>query len=436
MLHICRYEKPDIVYLYMTNEYLELHEKDHRYEEALKKLEEQIDHKFEHIHITKRPKLVDVHIFDQFYNDFEKVLRQIYKEHGRDIELLINMSQGTSAMKLALQIIGAMASSRIRMLQVSDPEPGKNKKQRVDREFDLQAEWENDMDNVLQEEWNKASDEAKSMLKNPNRIIEVRNIAFFNRIQRENIVRLIDSYDYQAAFLIAENIRSGIQDKAFLLLKAAQYRICLKRKECMDILSKIKCEELMPYNKGRQGEIYEYMLWLSIKQMRHDYMDFIRGMTPLLYAVSKYYVEENLGIQIEKYCKQNNNGAKQIDCKELKKDENGKRICREMGITGGYDRINLSSEHLTRLIQARTEYNRKTKPFELLRDIEIKIRNQIAHQIYAINDEDIKNKTGYDTKEIMNMFKQIMEVIGFQLNDKSWNYYDQMNEQITNLLKL
>ena len=78
MLHICRYEKPDIVYLYMTNEYLELHEKDHRYEEALKKLEEQIDHKFEHIHITKRPKLVDVHIFDQFYNDFEKVLRQIY----------------------------------------------------------------------------------------------------------------------------------------------------------------------------------------------------------------------------------------------------------------------------------------------------------------------------------------------------------------------
>lgn len=47
MLHICRYEKPDSIWLYLTSDYLAIHEKDNRYETAIHLLEEQIHHKFE-----------------------------------------------------------------------------------------------------------------------------------------------------------------------------------------------------------------------------------------------------------------------------------------------------------------------------------------------------------------------------------------------------
>lgn len=379
----------------------------------------------------------DAHIFDNFYNDFERILRDIYRKNGKDIELIINLSQGTPAMKSALHIVGAMANSNIRLVQVSDPTP---KSQREPAPFDVQEEWKNDLDNLLQEEWDTSNEKEK--LNNPNRTLEIQNKAFYNRIQRENITKLIQSYDYEAAFLIAKDIESGIPTKAFSLLKAAQYRICLKQKLCLQILREIECSDLMPYT-GQKGDIYEYALWLSIKQMRNDYTDFFRGMTPLLYAISKYYVETNLKVPIEDYCRKNTeeNHGLHLNIAKLKQTEEGKKILNDMNQFSDnsyalHESKYLSTDFLISIIQARNEKKQDTKDFQMLRNIEKCIRNRIAHQIYASDNEDIKRETGYNTKEIMDVFKRLLHSIGFTINENTWNLYNKMNEQIVNLLKI
>ena len=74
MLHICRIYKPNIVYLYMSSEILQDHNKDDRYVYCLRKLEEKLNHRFE-IEIIERPELTDVHKLD----DFMKNLVSAYK---------------------------------------------------------------------------------------------------------------------------------------------------------------------------------------------------------------------------------------------------------------------------------------------------------------------------------------------------------------------
>ena len=66
LLHICRYYRPDVVYLYMSGEILENEKKDDRYMYCLHRLDAMQDRAAEYVRIEK-PKLRDVQEFDFFY---------------------------------------------------------------------------------------------------------------------------------------------------------------------------------------------------------------------------------------------------------------------------------------------------------------------------------------------------------------------------------
>ena len=71
LLHICRWYKPDKVYLYMSKEILALHEKDNRYLYCLEKLAKNQGKHCEY-ELIARPDMEDVQVFDVFYEDFMK----------------------------------------------------------------------------------------------------------------------------------------------------------------------------------------------------------------------------------------------------------------------------------------------------------------------------------------------------------------------------
>ena len=76
ILHICRYYQPDKVIMYMSKEMLENQEKDNRYQYCLDKLCE-LQHRMMKYEVIEKKELTKVHEFDFYYEDFQKIIREM-----------------------------------------------------------------------------------------------------------------------------------------------------------------------------------------------------------------------------------------------------------------------------------------------------------------------------------------------------------------------
>ena len=135
MLHICRYYKPDVVYLYLSKEMMEYHKEDNRYVRSIELLGEKLNHTFE-VHIIENDQMVNVQQYDVFYKEFRSIISDIEKEKGEDDRLLVNMASGTPAMKSALLIMATLAEYRFLPIQVSTPQKKSNIEHEERQEYD------------------------------------------------------------------------------------------------------------------------------------------------------------------------------------------------------------------------------------------------------------------------------------------------------------
>ena len=146
MLHICRKYKPEKVYLYISQEMLKFHYQDNRYCQCLEWLQEKEGFACE-IHIIERPDLVDVQIFDTFYDDFETEVLKI-QEDNPEATILFNVSSGTPAMKSALQFLAASSENEYIPVQVSTPQKGANREKYEFEDYPVDINWEMNEDNI------------------------------------------------------------------------------------------------------------------------------------------------------------------------------------------------------------------------------------------------------------------------------------------------
>lgn len=82
MLHICRYYKPDVVYLYLSKEMMEYHRTDNRYVRSIELLGKKLNHIFE-VHIIENDQMVNVQQYDVFYKEFRSIISDIEREKGK-----------------------------------------------------------------------------------------------------------------------------------------------------------------------------------------------------------------------------------------------------------------------------------------------------------------------------------------------------------------
>ena len=93
-----------------------------------------------------------------------------------------------------------------------------------------------------------------------------------------------------------------IDDKARSLLQLASNRILLKQSE-VDKLRSLFEDPIIPVLSGDARKIVEYLLWLDIKLKRKEYVDFIRGITPIVVNMLDLYMQKQMDINIRDYCK-------------------------------------------------------------------------------------------------------------------------------------
>ncbi|MDO5563208.1 MAG: hypothetical protein Q4F74_06310 [Synergistaceae bacterium] len=420
MLHIARKYHPHHVYLYLSSEMCTLHKSDDRYTESLRLLGEKCGHDFE-VSPIERADLSEVYLFDRFYDEFERQLKEIAKRHPDDT-ILLNVSSGTPAMKSALQTIAALSeNSALLPVQVTTPAKHSNPPRDEPQELALLWETDEDNDDVLYEDRTSVST----------------HLHLAARIKLNSVIKHVEAYDYHAALSVARDISADLPPDALRLLEAANARIRLDMTGVKKTLGETTYR-FLPIEDGSLVYMSEYLLWLEVKLLRLEYTDFIRGITPIIADLFELFIQKKLKIEIRRYCTIDKDSKVATLRGNKMSDPVGVRMLAALNMhyKYGYADGPLSSDNMLVVIKAFCSDQRAVELSERIRDeVEAKCRNMAAHEIVSVTPEWVKSKCGYSPSDILDMIFSMADMSGIP-RARMKNSYNDMNGTIKGLLRL
>lgn len=420
LLNICRFYEPDKIYLYMSKEVMEFHEKDDRYIKCLERVYKYLGKNFEY-EIIDRSELEEVQIFDFFYKEYRDILYKIHEENP-GAEILLNVSSGTPAMKSALFVLCALFNFPMTPVQVSTPE----KKSNSESEENPLDDFLGLIDEIMTE---------PEVYGDRTEIAIKENLNF--ELSKDIIKNHLEKYNYSAAFEVAQMTREFLSEKSYYLIAAAFYRNNLNRQGVLDNLK--LANDKFEFYESHDLFLVEYILYLSINIKRNMLLEFIRGISPVLDLLFKRAFELESGIDLDNYLT-NKKGKVSWNKKKLLSDKNGEKILKVLNesYNGFTFKNTASSDNYLKLMES-DDFGISerfiTKKAEKLRDIEKDGRNKAAHQIVSIDDNFLKRETGYNSEEILNRIIDFVQDIKLGIKKEHWNSYEIMNEKIIESLK-
>lgn len=407
MLHITRVYKPDKIILYISKEMLGFHKQDNRYLYCLDQLFKLQGRENVSIETIERPDLTEVQEYDYFYRDFADILSKIQNDMAPGDRLLVNVASGTPAMKSALLVLITLLNAPFIAIQVSTPSKKMNEHNHKD--YEVKTCWE------LNEDNRPDFVDRTSVIKCPT----------LENLQTQNIIhRHIRSYDYQAALHIAQSLPVE-QTKTYIdYLKMAAARYTLSNTEVCR-LKNITGYTCYPYKKEEDRKLFEYLLVVQVHLQRKEYADFIRSLTPAIMQLFLRIMENCAKLDPRIYTVRTHD---KLCWKDSALEKDGLHSL--IKLSSGTNQTLVYSKDVLALIQLKASNPSVVKLCEGLRSIETNIRNIVAHDIIEVTDIVIRNKTGYEPEEIMDMLQKACDFAGIPATSKEWSSYDQMNDVI------
>lgn len=415
MLHIIRHYKPEIVYLYITKE---LDYKDNRYKKAIKKFHPscEVIEKFSELDED------DANNYDAFINDFKKYIKEIYDKYNKKgYEILLNIASGTPQMKSNLILEVVTSNIKLIPVQVDTPTKKKNFKDK----FEFSA-----LDNI-----DTVKEEKRNRCKEPG-------ILSFKRAKiHSQIESLIKNYEYSAAYNLfkdIDDISDLFNNKLLEYLRHAYLRVNLKYEEAKKVITFSSDKNSINLTND-ENKLLEYYYVMKIKQKKGELSDFILRITPFVTDLLFYYLKKQVPA-LNKVL---------IDSKK-----DGKQIC----IYASPDNILISRYekrfnsfknnfkkvddfiNLDRLLTIMEHYKNKNissnliDMFSSIRNIERKIRNNVAHRMINITEKFIKEKVGLSSNTILRKNEKLLKIIIPKINI-DYFLYDEINQKIIDLLQ-
>ena len=437
IIHICRYYKPDKIYLILTKEMEERNEKPYNiYERAIK--ENLKDYNPEIIAIKTGIK--DAHHFDIYFNSIYETFETIKKDE-KDAEIYLNMTSGTSQMttNLLMYYIDSLDLNLI-PIQVEtytgQSNQSKENNKTVDKNYDVEAEAIYNLDN-----------EEKTRT---YRIV-IPNLKKYSRILTKNqIQKLLEQYKYEA---ISELLKRNIFDKNLelnTLVNFAIERTNLKGLDCnkkLYSLNNKSYDKLYYFTKDKTVtrisdwyQIVDYFALANIKQKTEDISTYTLMLEPIIVRIYLSILKDLMKKKLEELFKRDVNGYK-IELKRL--EEGLKKMLKEdLKKTYLKDDVYISAQVLTCTIKY---YLKKEKKLDInyfnsfsktLAKIK-NVRNTLAHELKSINREDFNRESGTTIEQvntkILDFFEKFYKQYGYK--KEMVEVYDNLNKEINKLLE-
>lgn len=414
MLHICRYRQIDKVYMYMSGEICTYHDLDNRYVYCLERLSEHLGRNIDYEIIEQRELTDNVNSFDYFINEFKSLVDVIHKNNPEDT-ILLNVSSGTPAMKSALQSLEAFVDYKVTPIQVSTPNKKSNAHSFDKTKYDPETIWELNEDNSINEDRTSFSD----------------NSRFFAQIKKQNIIQLIRSYDYVGAVALADSMTDMLSTEFVELVHAADQRFKLNFRKAKEIFAKYDYK-VLEIEATMFAELAEYMLILDLKVKREEYVDFLRGITPIIADLFELILKNSCGFNVDDYVRKNRKGVREWDIKKL--SENSSVIDALNRKYGEFRSEPVYSSAMEVIIDALSSDSELALICKDLRTAEEKLRNTAAHEITGVSDDKIKSKLGFSAADIVKNLFTAMRYAGINVDKGFFKSYDRMNDIIVSKL--
>lgn len=379
MLHIVRHRAPSKVVLFLSPAMAAHQDADGRYTRAIEMLCEEQCCPVPTIELV-RSDFDEVYRFDHYIAEFEKVLEVLSAESGTE-PVLVNASSGTPAMEQALVALGSFGRLNLKLLQVTTPRHGVNA--RHDREdpnaYDLQEMWE----------WNQSLRESEGEAADACRIVEVETPNFADRLLRENVIAMVERFEYEAAYELACEMTS-IDPKAREMIRAAADRLNLNGSLPARVFAgtelAFKANDLLS----------EHLYLMEARLAQGHWADFVRLVTPALTKIAEQklrpYLPESKYLKMEK-----GRPSSTLDFEVIRRDPV------LYGVLGRYDSgpSYITNDILVRLINRYCPDEVFVEPIRALRTMERDCRNKLAHEICPVSKQLIEKIGGLPLETAM-----------------------------------
>lgn len=428
LLHICRHLQPETIYLHYSQEMVELADHDKaafpdedtdRFQYAIQDLYKELGLPCQIIPI-KDYNMTEPHLFDPVLQRYNQLLDQIDQDRPEVGQVFLNISSGTTAMKNALVALGTLnKSGKLRTVQVEAPFKSSNPNRNKEYDFVTLVEVNEDKEYPLRD-----------------RMILNGVQAHATEIEKNIVLTEIDSYDYVSALrLVNRNpVAYSEEFRTYLAGIVAKYQ--LDRKQISSINKQLK-------NLGSKHRVHfvneakEYLILWNLKlKEKFELTDYIRALSPSLVHLFNI-IAKQVFPELEDYQITRKKSEIVWDMQTVEKNQ--RLYCAMFGDYSNFNqpkrRRYVQNIDLVKLIN---EYGNdddlELKRLSLeLREVEEKIRNILAHQMRAFNDQEIKEITGLSSREIAKNIRYLAERTQV-VNHSEWKNYQSINEELKQLL--
>ena len=437
IIHICRYYKPDKIYLILTKEMEERNEEPYNiYKRAIKENLKNYNPEI----ICIKTGIKDAHHFDIYFNWIYETF-EIIKKDEKDTEIYLNMTSGTSQMttNLLMYYIDSLDLNLI-PIQVETYKKQSNQSEEnnktVDKHYDVEAEAICNLDN-----------EEKTRT---YRIVEP-DLKKYSRILTKNqIEKLLEQYKYEA---ISELLKRNIFDKNLelnTLVNFAIERTNLKGLDCNKKLNSLNNKDynkLYYFTKDKNitripdwYQIVDFFSLANIKQKIEDISSYTLMLEPIVVKIYLSILKDLMGKNLDELFRKDSHGYK-VELKRLEEDLK-EMIKKDLKREYLKDDTNISTSVLASTIKyyLKKENNIEVNYFTSLAETLAKmktVRNTLAHELRSISREDF-NKESETTVEqinskILEFFNKFYTSLGYK--KEMVEIYDNINKEIVKLLK-
>ena len=427
MLHIMRHYRPEKVYIFLSKEMEDFEKADRRLEKTFCFVNEKwADGTAEAVYeYSGLFNVADMDaVADPLFAFFEKMIRE-----NPDSRVLINLSSGTPQMKTVLaQLAVSSRHGDIRGIQVANPSGKSGKSGRTNEDgYDVQLELE------LNE------DEAPDA---PNRCSEPRLFAIQRDRARAQIGSLLARRDYRALEAIGDQLPPDILP----LIRHLAARNDLQTEEAYKLARTLSLPFKLYPAKRAAGEEYrelsEYYLLLRNLQLTGRYSEFVLRLNPFLTHLMARQIEMSLPEGAEDVIERRTDGRIKFraDVLRRKLPAEADELDRRCKVYVTDSELSLFvGVRLLRILGRLPEHVLCT--LEACESLNSMQRNQAAHQLHAVTDEDIKracvdgNQKAYGADELVRIFGGMLEKAYPEVCDKElFTVYDRCGDHISQRL--
>ena len=443
MLHICRYFRPEKIYLVLTSE-MQKRNENRIYEKAIKESLEDYNPIFEYINTD----IDNAHLFDIYFNKINETFNKIKVEHP-NAEVLVNITSGTAQMisNLVMYIVDAV-NINIVPIQVATPEGRGNTSKVVNNSYEVNDEKENNFDNI--EEFRT------------NRILFPDLRQYSRLLVKNQIKELLKKYEYSTCLELLK--RDIFQENSKLngLLNSANDRRHLKGLKSNGKLKSLndkKLDKFYYYNKNETVEnkvkewykIVDYFALANIKQKSGDIAGYTIMLEPLIVNIYLSILRDVFGKKLSDLFSEKRKDGEFSYKTDILKIKNYAGLKEKIEYELGILELKNSTFVSDSVLIATIKYFIEKSESETLEKMDLEyfsnfsktlhkikeVRNMIAHSLKTINRDDFNSeaKVGIDTvnSKIINFFKKYYTNFGYKEN--MIYIYDEINKIANEILE-